>query len=79
MKLKTNDFISQINHFSYIYAKKQREDNRMVISLFEESKNMCFAQVAVKNRTLDLFVLPSIPNDEIQELLKLIYKYLGLE
>ncbi|MBB1080222.1 hypothetical protein H5S09_02775 [Limosilactobacillus sp. STM2_1] len=76
--MTTDDFISKVNDLNGVYASKQREDHRMLINIFKTCNHMCFAEVLVKERVLNLFCRPQsteVAEDVLQELFRLICDY----
>ena len=76
--MTTNDFIGKVNNLDGVYASKHREGHRMLIDIFETCDDMCFAEIFVKRRILNLFILPQpteAAEDVSRELLRLITDY----
>lgn len=77
--MTTDVFIERVNRLSGIHAKSHREGRRMLIDIFEDGEDdMCFAEIFVKKRILNMFILPQpteVTEDVSRELLRLIYDY----
>lgn len=76
--MKTDDFISKVNALKGVYARKHREDHRVLIEVFKTCDDMNFAEIFVKRRILNMFFLPQpteVAEDVSRELLRLIADY----
>ena len=76
--MTTDDFISKVNALNGVYASKHREGHRMLIDIFKTCDDMCFAEIFVKRRILNMFFLPQlteVAEDVSRELLRLIADY----
>lgn len=76
--MTTDNFISKVNALNGIYASKQREDHRMLIYIYKTCTHMCFAEIFVKRRILNMFFLPQlteVAEGVSRELLRLIADY----
>lgn len=56
--MTTDDFISKVNALNGVHASKHREGHRMLIDIFKTCDDMCFAEIFVKRRILNMFFLP---------------------
>lgn len=77
-EMTTDDFIGKVNDLDGVYASKHREGHRMLIDIFETCNDMCFAEIFVKRRILNMFFLPQlteVAEDVSRELLRLIADY----
>lgn len=76
--MTTDDFIGKVNDLDGVYARKHREGRRMLIEIFKACDDMTFAEIFVKRRILNLFILPQpteVVEDVSRELLRLIADY----
>lgn len=76
--MTTDDFIGKVNDLDGVYASKHREGHRMLIDIFKTCDDMCFAEIFVKKRILNMFFLPQpteVAEDVSRELLRLIANY----
>ena len=76
--MTTDDFIGKVNDLDGVYTRKHREGRRMLIEIFKACDDMNFAEIFVKRRILNLFILPQpteVVEDVSRELLRLIADY----